>query len=551
MYPTFQVTHFSEQDFKMPDFVLVSSEQERASLHGVNSEYYAIQWFLTLYASDLRQEVVRRIWDRFLVAGWRVVAQIGLALLYRIQDSLIHMDTCQALSFLKRFTRNAKFTAKELLDTAATFKVSHRMLSALEAAYGWPGESQLTVVKDLNSGQVHWIVQAVQPKLSCAYNDSPDAEYEEPAVRSFARASTSGEGDRNCPQGKVLPFLLHNLDTGETTMMEKAFSQYKGEMHEQARAKAGPAQAAPSAAEMPALSGELSEYSDMPAGSFWMQTVQRQAERGKNHASHLPYKVRQSGLLELLVGPCSCGPDMGRKKLPPEEEAVVLANVAERAERYEDMVDYMKERVKAGKALAREEREMFAAAYKGLMASRRFAVRVAKSVQEQEADAEKEKNAALAAGYLSKVRLELQGICIQVLEILEGILLPKAETGEPKVFYLKLQADYYRYLAEFLEGEGQREALASAAESYVTATGEAEKHLMVTHPVRLGVALNHAVFKHTVMKDPAAAAQIVKESLELAARSLEGMPEEAVRDAQPLVAIMQDNLRMWLDEASS
>ena len=52
---------------------------------------------------------------------------------------------------------------------------------------------------------------------------------------------------------------------------------------------------------------------------------------------------------------------MGRKKLPPEdltplckpfsltpnvclleEEAVVLANVAERAERYEDMVDYMK-----------------------------------------------------------------------------------------------------------------------------------------------------------------------------------------------------------------
>ncbi|OLP83334.1 GTPase-activating protein GYP5 [Symbiodinium microadriaticum] len=246
--------------------------------HGVNSEYYAIQWFLTLYASDLRQEVVRRIWDRFLVAGWRVVAQIGLALLYRIQDSLIHMDTCQALSFLKRFTRNAKFTAKELLDTAATFKVSHRMLSALEAAYGWPGESQLTVVKDLNSGdpvafpcQVHWVVQAVQPKLSCAYNDSPDAEYEEPAVRSFARASTSGEGDRNCPQGKVLPFLLHNLDTGETTMMEKAFSQYKGEMHEQARAKAGPAQAAPSAAEMPALSGEVSELSDMPAGSFWMQ----------------------------------------------------------------------------------------------------------------------------------------------------------------------------------------------------------------------------------------------------------------------------------------
>ena len=103
---TFQVTHFSEQKtltyirfliFRDLQCIFVSwphsvyTREHRQPRHGVNSEYYAIQWFLTLYASDLRQEVVRRIWDRFLVAGWRVVAQIGLALLYRIQDSLIHM----------------------------------------------------------------------------------------------------------------------------------------------------------------------------------------------------------------------------------------------------------------------------------------------------------------------------------------------------------------------------------------------------------------------------------------------------------------------------
>ncbi|CAK9005532.1 unnamed protein product [Durusdinium trenchii] len=233
--------------------------------HGVSSEYYAIQWFLTLYASDLPQHMVRRIWDRFLVAGWRVIAQVGLVLLYRIQDILQDMDTCQALVFLKRFTRNAKFTADELLDTAATFKVSHRMLSALEAAYAWNEPSQLTVIKDLNSGQVHWTVQA-------ASFEETD-EHEE--ASRFPRAGTKSlQGGRRL-QGKVLPFLLHNLDTGETTMMEKAFSQYKGEMHQQARAKAGPVQAGPSSAEMPGVSAEL----ETPAGSFWMQTVQRQAER--------------------------------------------------------------------------------------------------------------------------------------------------------------------------------------------------------------------------------------------------------------------------------
>merc|ERR1740121_2440597 len=80
--------------------------------HGVNSEYYAIQWFLTLFASDLQQETVRRVWDRFLVAGWRVVVQVGLALLYTIQDILPTLDTCQALIFLRKFTRSTKFQAE-------------------------------------------------------------------------------------------------------------------------------------------------------------------------------------------------------------------------------------------------------------------------------------------------------------------------------------------------------------------------------------------------------------------------------------------------------
>mmetsp|Transcript_79799 Transcript_79799/g.97692 ORF Transcript_79799/g.97692 Transcript_79799/m.97692 type:complete len:195 (+) Transcript_79799:2-586(+) len=188
---------------------------------------------------------------------------------------------------------------------------------------------------------------------------------------------------------------------------------------------------------------------------------------------------------------------------------------------------------------------MFAAAFKGAMSSRRLAVRVCQSIQSQEEEAEKEKNAALAAGYLSKVRLELQGICIQVLELVEGTLLPKAENGEPIVFYKKMQADYYRYLAEFLEKNGQQEAIASAIEVYADANAQAERHLMVTHPVRLGLALNYAVFQQVILKDTGAAIQTAKEAYVAAVRNLEGMPEEAVRDAHPLLAVLLDNLKVW------
>ncbi|CAK9029711.1 unnamed protein product [Durusdinium trenchii] len=206
------------------------------AIHGVNSEYYAIQWFLSLYASDLPQKVVRRIWDRFLVAGWRIIVQVGLALLYDIQDELAHIDTCVALSFLKKFAQTRTYEPEQLLRTASSFKVSHRLLSALEAAYNWEEDAQLTVVKDLNTKQVHWAVQAI-PRAPPTPVPNTGEEPAVPIPRAFCRGGSGAafQGDigpaeeRN--EGNVLPFLVRNLDTGETGILKKAFVQYKNEIH--------------------------------------------------------------------------------------------------------------------------------------------------------------------------------------------------------------------------------------------------------------------------------------------------------------------------------
>ncbi|CAE7544677.1 Evi5 [Symbiodinium pilosum] len=213
--------------------------------HGVNSEYYAIQWFLSLFASDLPQRVVRRIWDRFLVAGWRIIVQVGLALLYSIQDELDDMETCVALSFLRKFAQTRNPQSEGLLKTASSFKVSHRLLSALEAAYSWEEDAQLTVIKDLNNGQVHWAVQAV-PRAPPTPVPQEGEEPPVPIPRAFTRGSPVGaclsgeEGPEERNEGKVLPFLVRNLDTGETSILKRAFFQYRDEIHRQAQAKAGP-----------------------------------------------------------------------------------------------------------------------------------------------------------------------------------------------------------------------------------------------------------------------------------------------------------------------
>lgn len=256
--------------------------------HGVNSEYYAIQWFLTLFASDLQQPVVHRIWDRFLLAGWRVLVQVGLALLYTIQDTLPTLDTCHALSFLRRFARaDERRQPEELLRAAASFKVSHRMLSALEAAYGWEEDVQLLVVKDLDDGQVHWAVQALPPKGAAASAEEEDEEGMLAVPRAFARGSEdSGPDEASRPQGTVQPFLLRNLDTGETSVMETAWSQYTCDMDKRARAQSGPLSVGPTpgaealASSGPAQAGGLPEAKpEQQRGSSWMHNVQQQAVR--------------------------------------------------------------------------------------------------------------------------------------------------------------------------------------------------------------------------------------------------------------------------------
>ena len=93
----------------------------------------------------------------------------------------------------------------------------------------------------------------------------------------------------------------------------------------------------------------------------------------------------------------------------------------------------------------------------------------------------------------TKVEGELSDICNKVLALLDSHLLEKA-SPENLVFYLKMKADYQRYLCEFKAAEAKEQMKDETRDAYRKALDEAEK-LAVTHPIRLGVELNHAVFQ--------------------------------------------------------
>merc|ERR1711982_34825 len=96
-----------------------------------------------------------------------------------------------------------------------------------------------------------------------------------------------------------------------------------------------------------------------------------------------------------------------------------------------------------------------------------------------------------------------------------------------KVFYQKMKADYYRYIAEFTSGDAKAKASSSAEEAYQAAQEVAEKDLAVTHPLRLGLALNFSVFQYEVLSQPDEACKMARTAFEDAIAELDNVAEDS------------------------
>eukprot|EP00405_Crypthecodinium_cohnii_P018748 CAMPEP_0206478390 /NCGR_PEP_ID=MMETSP0324_2-20121206/35994_1 /ASSEMBLY_ACC=CAM_ASM_000836 /TAXON_ID=2866 /ORGANISM="Crypthecodinium cohnii, Strain Seligo" /LENGTH=307 /DNA_ID=CAMNT_0053954625 /DNA_START=101 /DNA_END=1021 /DNA_ORIENTATION=- len=215
--------------------------------------------------------------------------------------------------------------------------------------------------------------------------------------------------------------------------------------------------------------------------------------------------------------------------LNPWDQATLMANVCEFAGCFDDMKVYMKERCECGPMLGPEERDLLSVAYKGNLEALRKAYRIATLIAADTATSDDMREAKVAAAYTARLQRETQDLCLELLEVL-GKLLARADAGEPIVFYLKLQADYRRYLAEVSDEEDVAEAHRAAEEGYLEALNEAEMHLLHTHPVKLGLLLNWSVFLHEGLERTAEAVFVAKTAVANAMQSLEGMPEEAFKD---------------------
>ncbi|CAI8599084.1 unnamed protein product [Vicia faba] len=234
----------------------------------------------------------------------------------------------------------------------------------------------------------------------------------------------------------------------------------------------------------------------------------------------------------------------------PREENVYMAKLAEQAERYEEMVEFM-EKVSANadsEELTVEERNLLSVAYKNVIGARRASWRIISSIEQKEESRGNEDHVAVIRDYRSKIESELSNICDGILKLLDSRLIPSASSGDSKVFYLKMKGDYHRYLAEFKTGAERKEAAESTLAAYKSAQDIANAELPPTHPIRLGLALNFSVFYYEILNSPDRACNLAKQAFDEAIAELDTLGEESYKDSTLIMQLLRDNLTLWTSD---
>jgi len=244
-------------------------------------------------------------------------------------------------------------------------------------------------------------------------------------------------------------------------------------------------------------------------------------------------------------------------------EILKLAQLAEAAERYEDMTAFMKAFVLGVLAdkqgLDVEGRNLLSVAYKNVVGQLRSSWRTLSNPELLEGDPKEAPDAEDVKKYKAIVEKQLETVCQDVLDLLENNLLKAPEEDdkdkekektkeywETQVFYKKMVGDYYRYLCEFAEegSDKMKKQKEQCAKWYMEAQDNAEA-LMETHPTRLGIALNFSVCQYEILKDKKKACEIAKKAFDAAVDKLDRLNDASYKDSTMIMQLLRDNLTLW------
>jgi len=230
-----------------------------------------------------------------------------------------------------------------------------------------------------------------------------------------------------------------------------------------------------------------------------------------------------------------------------------FSQVAEAAERYTDMVIVLRALVEqalsGNKPLKQTQRNLLSVAYKNVVGNYRSSWRILNdgAQLERQEDLTEDRQKELTDGYRKEVEGQLKDTCLEVIGLLDKLAEANKKAdeteNETQIFYLKMIADYYRYLNEaFSTNEDYKK---KCDNMYGEALKLAQEHLAPTNPTRLGLALNYSVCYYEILNQPQEACKLAKKAFDEAIEKLDSLNDESYKDSTLIMQLLRDNLTIW------
>ena len=218
-----------------------------------------------------------------------------------------------------------------------------------------------------------------------------------------------------------------------------------------------------------------------------------------------------------------------------------IANIAYEISQFKDMIETMKKIVKINPKLDHDQRVLLSKAYHEYVSERRRDLLVLNSCMEEiTSNEQKQKMKEIC----DEVKTDIYNACVEVIEIVNNVLLKATEENVTQLFYNKMEADYYRYIAEILDGEDKEKAIDHSEALYSRAIEIARTTVSSGHPIFLGLILNYCVFLVDMKNNKEAARKLAQEAMENAEHSAEECPGHE-GESEICIRILKDNLELW------
>jgi 14-3-3 protein epsilon len=170
----------------------------------------------------------------------------------------------------------------------------------------------------------------------------------------------------------------------------------------------------------------------------------------------------------------------------------------------------------------------------------RRARRITAVVEEREDNKGKTNRVAALRAFKAKIEDELSNLLTGYIGGIDQTFLAHPTSEASRILFLKMKADYTRYLAEI-----QKAGVPQVQAAYTTAYDAARSALGPAHPLRTGIALNFSVFHYEIAGSKDAAVQIAKGAHDEGMSASKSLPADEKEDALEVLNLIATNLRNW------